>query len=295
MVRGIVAGMAVWGTVLSAAPAAPGPEEGVRFLQDYSGTGRLGFFANAQDELQEERYVTEGAMTLDFDVVSFRERWSVHTRFMLLADLGTSVAENLPFSPKETVYEFSPFGEYQRGTWLARFGWNHACQHLIYKDNDEPWYTVEGSNLPPDVYYNRIFAGVGRRESRPEILREEFFGAEPSRPRVVWYLEAGGYLRSLPGMDGESLHGGNDWIADGTAELRLLLHGAKQWLLFATSRTQVLLDTGDELYARELVQLEAVFDSQGFGSSVYAGWHAFDEHPRDSKEGLVELGAAFYF
>ena len=290
------------GALLLAAPAqAAEPEPaapaagGVEFLSGYSGLGRLEFFSNQQDDLQDDRYISEGEMDLDFDVVSVGERWSVRSRFMLLADLGRSVAENLPFSPKEMKYGFSPYGEYQRGTWLARFGWDHACQHLIYKDNEEPWYTVEGSNLPPDVYYNRLFAGAGRRESRPEILRQTAFKEGRIPPRVIWYFEAGGYLRSFPGMDDDSLYGGNDWVADGLADLRLRLHAADRWLLFAGSRTQVLLDADDEFYARERLQLEVVFDSRGFGSAVYAGWHVVDEHPRDSKEGMTELGAVFYF
>ncbi len=274
-------------------PVAPA-SGGVQFLSGYSGIGRLEFYSH-QDDLQDERYVTEGAMTMDFDLVSAGERWSVRSRFMLLADLGSSVTQNLPFSPKETMYEFTPYGEYQRGTWLARFGWDHVCQHLIYKDNEEPWYTVEGSNIPPDVYYNRLFVGAGRRESRPEILRQAFFQEGGIPTRVIWYFEAGGYLRSLPGVDDESLYGDNDWVGDGLADIHLLLHAADRWLLFVNSRTQVLLDTGDEFYTRERLQLEAVFDSRGFGSAVYAGWHVLDEHPRDSKEGMTELGAVFYF
>ena len=57
----------------------------------------------------------------------------------------------------------------------------------------------------------------------------------------------------------------------------------------------MLLDGEDEFFARELAQLEVAFASRGYGSSIYAGWHAVDEHPRDSKEGMVEFGASFYY
>ena len=43
------------------------------------------------------------------------------------------------------------------------------------------------------------------------------------------------------------------------------------------------------------LQLELAFASRGYGSSIYAGWHVVDEHPRDSKEGMLEFGASFYY
>ena len=291
--RWIVAGMLVGAAAAGAAPErAP---NGIQWLSDFSGGGHLGFFSEQQDDLQEDRYVTEGLARLDFDLLSVGERWSLWSRFDLTVDLGKSVADNLPFSPKEMAYEFVPFVEYRRASHLARFGWNHACQHLIYKDNDEPWYLYEGSNVPPDVYWNRLFVGAGRAEIRPEIFRESYFGEGAARPRLLWYVEAGGYLRSFPGMNDDSLYGDNDWVADGKAEVRLLLHGAARWALFANSLTQVLLDVDDELCTREQLQVEAAFASRGFGSSLYAGWHVVDEHPRDDKEGMLEFGAAFYY
>ena len=297
-----------WGGILIAAfmacrlpafasPASDSPPESVKYLSSFSGTGRLQFFANQQDELQHERYITEGSMTLDFNFVSFKDKLSLRTRFTLLADMGTSVAENLPFSPKETAYEITPYVEYQQESHLVRFGWNHVCQHLIYKNNAEPWYTLEGSNLPPDVYYNRLFIGVGRREIRPEIMRQTFFQEEPrsALPRILWYLEAGGYIRSLLDMEQDSLTGGNDWTADLTAEIHLLLHAGDRWLLFANSRTQELLDVDQKIFSRELLQLEAAFDTRGFGLSLLLWVYVLDEHPRDSREGIVEIGAMSYF
>ncbi len=277
-----------WG----APEAAPADGE-IRLLSDFSTLGRLGFFANQDDELQKDRYVTEGAVGLDFDLLSVGERWSLWSRFGLIIDLGKSIADNLPFSPKEMAYEFNPFVEYRRAAYLYRFGWNHACQHLIYKDNEEPWYLYEGSNVPPDVYWNRLFLGAGRAEIRPEVFRETAFGTAP--PRLLWYLEVGGYLQSFPGMDDDSLYGANDWVADARADVRLRLYSAGKWALYANSLTHVLLDGEDEWFTREQLQAEVAFDSQGYGSSIYAGWHVVDEHPRDGKEGMLEIGAAFYY
>jgi hypothetical protein len=284
------------GEFVQAAPPPERPASRVQFLSGVNGSGGLVFYGNQRDELQEERYRTGGGVALDFILASSGGRWAVRSAFTLAADLGKSVAQNLPFSPIETAYEIRPYVEWQRGAWLARAGWAHACQHLVYKDHEEPWYTVEGSNLPPDVYYNRLFLGAGSRAIRPEILQETVFNRTgPAPARVLWYLEAGGYVRSLPGMDRESLYDGNDWVGDLTGELRLRLWAGQRWLLFAASRTQVLLDAGDKGYFRERLRLEAVFDSRGFGSTFYAGAHVVDEHPRDSQEGLLELGGVFTF
>ena len=288
----------VAGCVAASAYGAPDEKpmgRDIRLLSDFSALGRLGFFSE-QDELQNERYVSEGAITLDFDLVSVGERWSLWSRFTFLADLGKSIADNLPFSPKEMTYEISPFVEYRRAAHLYRFGWNHVCQHLIYKDHEEPWYVTAGSNaVPPDVYWNRLYLGAGRAESRPEVYRESLFGADAAPPRLIWHLEVGGYLQSFPGLDDESLYGYNDWVADAKADMRLRLYGTPRWAVFANSLTHVLLDGENEFFTREQLQLEVAFASKGYGSSIYAGWHVVDEHPRDSKEGMVEFGAAFYY
>ncbi len=296
-VAGILAVLGTARGVLAAAQETPAPQEGVEFLSGFSGGGWLGFFGNQGDAVQKERYRGEGGMALDFHLVSWNERWAVRSAFGLAADLGKSVTEELPFAPMETQYEIRPFVEYRRGVWLARAGWAHACQHLIYKDDESPWYLNVGSNIPPDVYYNRLFVGAGRAEMRPEILRAAYFGREgkPVPARVLGYAEAGGYLRSLPGMDGESLYGGNEWVGDLLGELRVLVWAGRKWLLWANSRTQVLMDTEEELYWRERVELEAMFDSRGYGASVYTGMYVLDEHPRDSHEDLVEAGVRFTF
>lgn len=271
--------------------------DSVRYSPAYSGNGRLLFFFNQQDDLQESRFVTEGSMFFDFELLSLSDRWLLDCAFEMIVDMGDSVTQNLPFSPKEMAYEFNPFLEYRDAPLLYRLGWTHVCQHLIYKDQEHPWYTEEGSDIPPDVYYNRLSLGVGSREIRPEIMRRTFFPDKPgaATPLVIWYVEAGWYVRSLLGIDTESLYGDNDWAADVIAEIRVPLVAADSWLLLVNSRTQVLMDTDNDLYTRETVQLEVAFPTRGYGSSIFLGSHLIDEHPRDSREGLVELGATFYF
>ncbi|HOW98125.1 MAG TPA: hypothetical protein P5567_09415 [Kiritimatiellia bacterium] len=270
----------------------------VQFLSAFSGGGHLLYFLDHQDQLQEDRFVTEGLMEMDFSMVSFPRGLDIRLRFEMDANMGKSVAENLPFSPKETAYEINPFAEYRREGLLCRAGWVHACQHLIYKDDDSPWYLEEGVDIPPDVYWNRLYAGAGRPEIRPELLRQIFF-AEPEgsrRPLAVWYAEAGWYLRSLGGlMDDESLYGDNDWAYDGKLDLMVPLRVTRSIALFAASHAHALFDTNDKAYWRERLELENHFASRGFGSSVFAAWNAVDEHPRDSREGLFELGARFFF
>lgn len=267
------------------------------FLPGFSGGGHLLYFLDQQDELQEDRFVTEGFMELDFEILS-RDCLQLRMRFEMTAGMGQSVAKNLPFSPKEMAYAINPFVEYLSGGLMYRAGLVHACQHLIYKDNEEPWYLEEGVDIPPDIYFNRLYAGVGRQEARRERLTAAYLGAAaPERkPRLVWYAEAGGYLRSLGGlMNADSLYGGNNWVADLKLDVMIPLRLRRTYALFAASRTHVLFDTDSDAFWRERLELESFFTSRGFGSSVFLAWNALDEHPRDSREGLFELGARFFF
>lgn len=289
--------------VLAAAQAGRGDmltpaEQTALFLSDLSGGGYLLYFLDHRDKLQEDRFVTEGAMEMDFSLAALPGGLDVRLRFEMNANMGRSVAENLPFSPKETAYEINPFAEYRRDGLLCRAGLVHSCQHLIYKDDDSPWYLEEGVDIPPDVYWNRLYAGAGSREVRPERLWATYLGAgaPEKKPRMVWYAEAGWYLRSLGGLlDAESLYGDNDWAYDLKLDLSLPLRARKAYALFAASRAHALFDTGDKAYWRERIELENFFASRGFGSSVFLAWNAVDEHPRDSREGLFELGARFFF
>lgn len=237
-------------------------------------------------------------MELDFGLFSRSNRPALRLRFEMTAGMGKSVAEDLPFSPKEMAYEMNPFVEQQAGGLLFRAGLVHACQHLIYKDHDEPWYLAEGLDLPPDVYFNRLYAGMGRRESRREKLTAAYFGKTvPHRtPPLLWYVEAGGYLRSLGELLAEeSLYGDNDWAADAKADVMVPVLVRPSVALFVASRAHVLFDIHDHTFWRERLEVENFFASRGFGSSAFLAWNVVDEHPRDSREGLWEVGARFFF
>ena len=278
---------------------APPPERaggGVRLFPEMSGSGSLSWYGGSKDELQKARYVNEGSLELDFALARFGEEWTLRGRFGMVAEMGKSISQHLPFSPKEMEYEVSPHVEWRRGGWMARGGWSHVCQHLVYKEQEEPWYELEGSNVPPDVYWNRLYAGFGREESRPDLLRKAAFGeGEGAFPRFVWWVEAGGYLRSLPGVDDETLYSQNDWAADLVADVRAIPYAGRKWLLAATSRTHLLFDDGGEGFLRQWLGLEATYGGQGYGATIFLGGHVVDEHPRDDKDGLLEAGARLYF
>jgi hypothetical protein len=289
--RGLACLAAAW---LCAAPASAAS---VEWFPHFAGRGWLALFANQGDALQDARFVTEGGLALDFAVVSRAETLSLRSRFEIVTTMGDSITQNLPFSPKEMFYEIAPYLEYRRGPLLWRAGWSHVCQHLIYKEYDDPWYVLADTNVAADVYFNRLFLAAGRAELRPEELRAAYFSGSPraDAPRWTWGVEAGGYLRSLPGVDDETLYSQNDWAWDLRADLRWILLSRPRWLLLAASRTQALLDVHDDAYWRQWIALEAHFASSAFGSMVYLGHHLVDEHPRDGREGLFELGASFYF
>ena len=148
------------------APAAPA----VAFLSDFRGGGSLLHFLNRSGEIQKDRYVTEGVVELDFSLADWARGPDLRMRFSLVTGMGRSVAENLPFSPKEMTYEIHPFLEHRTPRLLCTFGLQHVCQHLIFKDYEEPWYLREGHEQSPDVYYNRLHAGIGTPESRRDLL-----------------------------------------------------------------------------------------------------------------------------
>ena len=269
------------------------------FLSDFRGGGHLLYYFNHPDAAREERFVSQGGMEVDFSFVSRPDRWHARLRFEILAGMGESVAENLPFSPKEMAYDINPYLEYRAGGRTIRAGLAHMCRHLIYKDDETPWYLEEGTNFPSDVYFNRLYAGIGSAEAQAEerwqtLLRSD--GDRAQFPRAIWRAEVAGYLRSLGGlMDAESLSGGNDWQADAKVDLMLPLRVRPACAWFAASRTQVLFDTHFEPTWIERLELEAIFANREYGTSIFLAWNVVDEHPLDSREELVELGARFFF
>ena len=295
--------LALWLALVPAgqgfADATPPPPEPMEFLSDFRGSGHLLYYLSHRDAYQKERFVSQGGLELDFSLLSKADRWHARLRFEVIAGMGESVAENLPFSPKEMAYDINPYFEYRTGGRMVRAGLAHMCRHLIYKDDETPWYLEDGTNFPADVYFNRLYAGIGSVEARPEERWQTLLrggGARAAFPRAIWQAEVAGYLRSLGGlMDADSLSGNNDWQADAKADLMLPLRVRPACAWFAASRTHVLFDTHFEATWIERLELEVLFANREYGTLLFLAWNAVDEQPLDSREGMVELGARFFF
>jgi hypothetical protein len=270
----------------------------IQILPGYSSDASLKYYLGQKGKLQKKRFLTEGSVAVDYALLSWGD-WSLIGDILMQCGMGESVTDNLPFSPLEMHYELTPFLERRGENLLWRLGWTHACDHLIYKDVEQPWYTEEGQNIEPDVYYNRIFAGAGTPAIRMPIQRQAFLkpGTAPRPPLgLVWYVEAGYYLRSLgDSIDSKSLSGHNDWAWDFKGEVRVPLWTGRSAALFANSRTHLLLDEDGGAFWREKLELELLFAGGSYGSSVFFGAYVVDEHPRDSREDLQDIGLRFYF
>jgi hypothetical protein len=285
--------------VSSAMAAEPAPAgNAIRFFSHHNADAYLLYFFGQDGSVQKERFVTEGALHLEFSLASWNEGDDLAAVFHIVTGMGDSVTDNLPFSPKEMAYELSPVFQHRGPEWLYRAGWVHACQHLIYKDDANPWYLAEDSSIPPDLYYNRLFLGFGTPEARPEVLRQTFLVGNPGAraPWLIWYGEGGYYLRSLGDLiEPDSLYDHNDWAMDFKADIGVPIWKSQSAVLIAGSHTHLLFDTDSDTYLRESLELAAHFASTGYGTSLVLGNRVVDEHPRDSKEGVWEIGVRFYY
>jgi poly-gamma-glutamate synthesis protein (capsule biosynthesis protein) len=277
-------------------PAAAGEGEagGLRWLPSHSGAVYLRYFLNQTTPLEKYRYGTEGVADLRYEIVRWDTGRRVALDVNLLTGMGQSVARNMPLSPVDLEYRLAPCFETRR-RFLWRAGWDHACNHLVYKDRDLPWYHSFGSHVAPDVFYNRPFAGVGSAAVRREdVWRACFRDGAPPRP--VWYVEIGAYLRNMGSvLPPSSLYGGQDWDWDASADLRLPVWAARSVAVFAGAKARLLADVRGDLWWRTRVETEAMFRGGEYGISVFAGGVPLDEHPRDSQEGLLDIGARFLF
>jgi hypothetical protein len=270
---------------------------GLRLATACHGTARVTSFLNQDRGIERERYRTEVATGLQWDLLALGDSLVLQWDFRLASIMGESVSENLPFSPMEVVYSWTPvLLEYTRGGRLWRLGWDHVCHHLIYKDTGEPWYDRTGGEFEADVFYNRVFAGYGVPFGRPALrwlaVKEGAGGPVAWHERFLWYAEAGYYLRDLGGlMDSESLWGSNDWQWDVRADASVLAWRNRWFAVFAHGSATVLADTDNEVFWRGRAEAEVLLPGGGFGLSFYGAYTPVDEHPRDSREGLGEIGA----
>jgi hypothetical protein len=279
--------------VLSAALVASGGES--RFFPRVHGGGYLEFFANQQDEFDEERYVSEGGLEADIFLVRFTPRTHLVWRITCGTGMGEAVTSGLPFSVQEVRYALIPFIEHNNRL-LVRAGLDHGCDHLILKDTEDPWYVRNGQQALRDVYDNRLFVGVGTESHRRATWSEMERDANREAPDWIHYAEAGYYLQELFGwVDEEALNEGNNWWWDLVYDLRYRLWGGAAGDLFALNRLHVLLDRNEDVFWRDSVGIEYQPNNTGIGTAFALTWQAVDEHVRDSKEGLVALSGRFFF
>lgn len=267
-----------------------------RFFPRVYGGGYLEFYANQQDEFDEDRYVSEGGLEADIFLFRFTPRTHLVWRIVCATGMGRSTTSDLPFSVQEVRYALVPFIEYNSDRLLVRTGLDHGCDHLILKDTPEPWYVRDGEQVLRDVYDNRLFAGIGSATHRRATWGEIERNTEREAPGWIHYAEAGYYLRELFGVvDEDALTEGNNWWWDVVYDLRARLWGGSAGNLFALNRLHVLLDRDEDIYWRDTVGIEFQLGRTGAGTAFALSWHAIDEHVRDSKEGLIALSGRFFF
>ena len=252
-------------------------------------------FANQKDEFHRNRYVSELDLSMDYRIFSVGERSTLLWDLALMTGMGEARDSHLPFASYEIAYRLGPWFEYVRNDRLYRIGWDHGCSHLVHKDGPHPWYEdASGNPLLSDVYYNRAFVGYGTPWIRPQVYRERAAADPDARRRwgpSAWYFEAGYYLRSFFDIiDQGSLYEGNDWAWDARAEWRYPVRVGRSFVLSLTNEARVLLDTGASTYWTDRCGLEAWFTGGALGTGLFIRGSLIDEHPRDSKDRIIEAG-----
>ena len=286
------------GHSLADSVAPPSSTNRIQFLPSCYVDGYLIYFANQRSKFDEKRFVGEGGAFMEFDVLAVGDT-SMFWDFRLNSRMGKSATSDLPFAIQEVNYALVPLIERPVDDWLWRFGFDHSCYHLVRKTNETPWYAESDAVPLNDVYYNRLFLDIGSQSARPAVWRRQNQEAARGqiRPsRLAWTVEGGYYLRDFFNViSKDSLYKGNDWIWDAGAQIKCALFRHQLAVLAATSETQLLGDKDRDIYWREKVGLELTFLRGGFGSRLFVNANPLDEHPRDSREGIVEMGATFFF
>ncbi|MBM4144314.1 MAG: hypothetical protein FJ225_12090 [Lentisphaerae bacterium] len=289
--------------VLACAPAARAWEDDetpsvCEALTGHSGEVSLLRFYNQRGFEQSRRYVTRLSMDFEGEMLSWRRRDYLMLGTSLASDFGRSIAPLLPFSPMDAVYGIAPFWENRGRRILRRAGWDHACAHLILKEGGAVWYDREDVNVPSSAYFNRVFAGVGTTTMRRAAQARSYRLAPPPGPaeRIVWYAEAGGYVRGLGGvLSPSAFQGGSDWAWDVALEARHPLLIRTAWALVAGGSGTALVDSRDRPSWRARLELEFMPVRNALGLSLFGAWNPVDRHPYDSREGLGEVGVRAWF
>lgn len=259
----------------------------------------LNFYMNQRGPIEKFRYVTRLSMSLEYMVASRGETDLVFVNPALIAGMGRSVAPYLPFAPIEMEYTIKSFWEGRRDNMLYRAGYEHTCFHIIHKAMDA-WYAYGGaSEFAPDVFYNRLFAGAGSRHSRRQLQREAYLSRKaPCRPadRLLWYVEGGYYVREIFGiLDGNALAGDQEYQWDLAVTVGYPLVIRDHFALVLSNWTRLLIDTRGGTYWQDRAQLELLLGDNPVGTSFFLAGTPLDQHPRDAREGLLEIGGRFTF
>lgn len=259
----------------------------------------LNFYMNQRGPIEKFRFVTGLGMSIEYIVASKGETDLVFVNPVLIAGMGRSVAPYLPFAPIEMEYTIKSFWEGRRDDMLYRAGYEHTCFHIIHKAMDA-WYAYGGaSEFAPDVSYNRLFAGAGSRHARRQLRREAYLSRKaPARPAdsILWYVEGGYYVREIFGIvDGNALYGDQDYQWDVAATVGYPLVIRKNFALVLSNWIRLLIDIDGETYWQDRAQLELFLGDNPVGTSFFFAGTPLDQHPRDAKEGLLEIGGRFAF
>ena len=295
-------------TALAAAeelPAAAGPEAAVlqqrndswfRFFPGYYGSLSHRYFFNQKNSFYKERYVSQLDVGMEFIALSFGEQWFVLWDIRLQTGMGESIDSHLPFAVNEVHYRLGPLAEYRRGQTLYRAGLDHSCDHIVHKNTANPWYVTDDGQLV-DVYFNRVFAGVGSRDIRLPDFRRQYIGKDRPQPgSLVWYVEGGYYLRSLFNIiRSDSLWEGNEWEWDLRGELRCTLWSGEWCVLFLNDECRLLVDLDGDTYWQNSIAAEVIFARGGGGTGFFLNATPLDEHPRDSRDQTIELGFRVFY
>jgi hypothetical protein len=265
----------------------------VAFLTRLDADVSLKVFGNQRDEFSRDRFVTELDVALRGVLVSVADAWRLSWNLSLETGMGRSVDTRMPFSPFEVAYALGPVLEYSRNRWRWEAGWDHACWHLVLKDPEgDPWYDHAPMVLD-DVYVNRVFVGCGKGSARGAGVRRTWAEGRRRgwRARWLWRAEAGYFLRSLGGVvDEDILYENNEWLWDVAGEGRFAAWVGQGSALVLRGAATLLGDTDGKTYWRDEVGMEWTSLREGGGAALFLGWHPTDQHPRDSKEGIVEAG-----
>ena len=267
-------------------------------LTGYYGEASILHFYNQRGYMQARRYVTAVDFALELELLS-----KDNEAFLMLAPTFStvytrSVAPLLPFSPMDVRYAIAPFGEWRRDGLLCRAGWDHACHHLILKDDRRRWYERADADVVPVVFYNRVFAGAGTLTIREAVRRARYRRDTPRgfADRFIWYAEGSYYMRDIFGiLPPRALYKENEWQWDVSLRIAYPLVIGEHYAWIAGAETTALVTVTGKPDWRGRAETSLMFGGDELGMSLFAGWTPVDQRPYHNRDGLTEAGLRFTF